>query len=53
MLKIAHIKKGSKDQAVRALAEIFKANDTRRQEKRVEELRNQKPNKKAASTTNA
>jgi hypothetical protein len=39
MLKIAHIRNGSRNESVRALAEIFKANDLKRQEKRVEQLK--------------
>lgn len=51
MLKIAHIQRPNKDESVRALAEIFKANDLRRQEKKVEQLKNQKPelNKKTSA----
>jgi len=41
-LKIAHLRKRIKNDTVRALAEIFKANDLRRQEKRVEQLKKQK-----------
>lgn len=55
MLKIAHIRKPNQDEAIRELSEIFKANDMRRQEKRIEQLKRVKchSNKKVAATTNS
>jgi hypothetical protein len=55
MLKIAHVRKEKRSERIQALTEIFIANDLKRQDKRVDQLRSGKLkfNKKAEKQNNS